>query len=45
MAGKFEWGEYWYANSWPLSGMTLFIITVLLWLIWRGPSASSSEMR
>lgn len=34
MAGKFEWGEYWYANAWMLSGFALFIITGLVLYIW-----------
>ncbi len=34
MGGTFQWGEYWYANAWMLSGFALFIISGLLLLIW-----------
>ena len=34
MSGEFEWGEQWYINSWPLSGVALFIMTGLVLYMW-----------
>ncbi|MEO9599239.1 hypothetical protein [Parasphingorhabdus sp.] len=46
MAGEFTWGEYWYANSWVLSGCALFIITGLILYLWAWrptPSETDSD--
>jgi len=34
MSGEFTWGEYWYANSWVLSGCALVIMTGLILYLW-----------
>lgn len=34
MAREFTWGEYWYANSWVLSGCALVIMTGLILYLW-----------
>ena len=34
MSSEFTWGEYWYANSWVLSGCAMFIITGLILYAW-----------
>ncbi len=34
MAGEFEWGEYWYAHPWILSGGAMFAITGLILYLW-----------
>lgn len=34
MSGEFTWGEYWYANSWVLSGFAIGIMTGLILYIW-----------
>lgn len=43
MAREFSWGEYWYANSWVLSGCAMFIITGLILYLWAWRPAEEEE--
>lgn len=43
MAGKFEWGEAWYVNSWMLSGFALFIISGLVLFVWTHRAQVAEE--
>lgn len=43
MAGEFTWGDYWYANSWVLSGFAIGIITGLILYIWTWRPPQQTE--